>query len=99
MTNNQSPATTNHIRVKENTPLTPLNKLFPAGVPVVGDQPTLRITRSELEAWELDLTDLDKPMLDKLLWIVNSDTMPMPIVFTAMSAGIIVIPVEWAECD
>ncbi|HAA26711.1 MAG TPA: hypothetical protein DCE56_02305 [Cyanobacteria bacterium UBA8553] len=77
--------------------MTPLNDLFPNGVPVVGIEPTLFLGEDREPCWELDLDGLPELVLNRLLKIANADKMPLAVTFTLMFVGVFLIPENWCE--
>ncbi len=51
------------ISIKPETPLTPLNVIFPDGVPVYGEDPLIAIGKNEQPCWVLDTRGLGESTL------------------------------------
>jgi|GEM_PF-7087380 hypothetical protein len=83
------------ISIKPETPLTPLNQIFPDGVPVVGDSPLIALDESQEPCWILNQSGLERSTLNKLADLANSDAMPIAITFTVIHVEIFPIPQEW----
>lgn len=100
MVGEASSTTTNRQKMKiqllPNTPMTPLNSLFPDGVPVTTDAPVTEGVNDQEDAmWILDLTSLEKPTLDALAKLINSDSMPLSLTFTVINTGVFLISNTW----
>ena len=81
------------IRLISDCPLSPLNSLFPEGIPTVICGPSLKI-RDEL-CWELDTQGLSKEIVKQIIKIAVTDNMPVDIILGLKLHSVLAIPQSW----
>lgn len=77
-------------------PLSPLNELFPQGVPV---QKGVEVCVHETEAYLFDPLELEPETVQQVLRIAMADNMPVSIIFMLLSDSELIIPKEWVCTD
>ncbi len=90
-----SPRTHTLIKLKVDSPLTKLNQLFSAGIPTVAENPNLLVQQEE--CWELNPEGLSYSQIKEIVEIFTADSIPWWIKTATISAGVLVIPVDWVD--
>lgn len=81
-----------NIKILVGTPLSPLNELFPQGVPI---QDGVEICIQETEAYLFDPLAVEPEVIKQVLDIAMADRMPASITFILLSDSELIIPKEW----
>ena len=81
------------IRVIPDSPLAPLNKLFPEGIPTRCNSPSI-LMRDE-RCYEFDTNGVPREVLKQIIQIAEQDKMPFDIIMGLTIFHVLAIPSTW----
>jgi hypothetical protein len=83
------------IKILPSSPLSPLNELFPQGVPIQD----VEVCVQDAEAYLFDPLAVEPDVIQQVLGIAMADKMPVSITFILLSDSELIIPKEWVCTD